>query len=82
VVDCGSASDEARAKWVERKTAQVMDEKRCNPLGTDTLLCEMIEAAGAPLFCAEGQGLTLVHFSAQLEPCLTNNNTLHTLNTP
>ena len=28
------------------------------------------------------QGLTLVHFSAQLEPCLTQNNTLHTLNTP
>jgi hypothetical protein len=29
-----------------------------------------------------GQGLTLVHFSAQLEPCLTQENTLHTLNTP
>jgi len=28
------------------------------------------------------QGLTLVHFSAQLEPCLTQENTLHTLNTP
>jgi len=28
------------------------------------------------------QGLTLVHFSAQLEPCLTHKNTLHTLNTP
>ena len=28
------------------------------------------------------QGLTLVHFSAQLEPCLTKKNTLHTLNTP
>jgi len=28
------------------------------------------------------QGLTLVHFSAQLEPCLTHENTLHTLNTP
>ena len=27
------------------------------------------------------QGLTLVHFSAQLEPCLTQENTLHTLNT-
>jgi hypothetical protein len=33
---------------------------------------------------AEGmwQGRTLVHFSAQLEPCLTQENTLHTLNTP
>jgi len=29
-----------------------------------------------------GQGLTLVHFSAQLEPCLTHKNTLNTLNTP
>jgi len=28
------------------------------------------------------QGLTLVRFSAQLEPCLTHENTLHTLNTP
>jgi hypothetical protein len=28
------------------------------------------------------QGLTLVHFSAQLEPCLTHINTLHNLNTP
>jgi hypothetical protein len=28
------------------------------------------------------QGLTLVHFTAQLEPCLTHKNTLHTLNTP
>jgi len=27
-------------------------------------------------------GLTLVHSSAQLEPCLTHKNTLHTLNTP
>ena len=28
------------------------------------------------------QGLTLVHFSAELEPCLTHEHTLHTLNTP
>jgi len=28
------------------------------------------------------QGLTLVHFSAQLEPVLTHTNTLHTLSTP
>jgi hypothetical protein len=27
---------------------------------------------------AAGQGLTLVHFSAQLEPCLTHNHALHT----
>jgi hypothetical protein len=31
---------------------------------------------------ALSQGLTLVHFSAQLEPCLTQEDTLHTLNTP
>jgi hypothetical protein len=33
---------------------------------------------------AAAQRLTLVHFSAQLssEPCLTQENTLHTLNTP
>ena len=30
----------------------------------------------------EGQGLTLVHFSVQLEPCLTHKNTLHPINTP
>ena len=28
------------------------------------------------------QGLTLVHISAQLEPCLTRNHTLNTLNPP
>jgi hypothetical protein len=28
------------------------------------------------------QGLTLVHFSAQFEPCLTQESTLHTLRTP
>jgi len=33
-----------------------------------------------PAFGAR-QGLTLVHFSAQLEPCLTHKNTRHTLNT-
>jgi len=28
------------------------------------------------------QGLTLGHFTAQLEPCLSPENTLHTPNTP
>jgi len=28
------------------------------------------------------QGLTLLHFSAQLELCLSQENTLHTPNTP
>jgi hypothetical protein len=31
---------------------------------------------------ARHQGLTLVHVRAQLEPCLTHKNTLHTLRTP
>jgi len=35
-----------------------------------------------PLLVALRQRLTLVHFSAQLELCLTQENTLHTLNTP
>jgi hypothetical protein len=30
---------------------------------------------------ALGQGLTLVHFSAQVEACLSHKTTLHTLNT-
>ena len=34
------------------------------------------------LMAEHGQGLTLVHFPAQLEPCLTQENTLHTLHTP
>jgi hypothetical protein len=28
------------------------------------------------------QGLQLAHYSAQLEPCMTREKTLHTLNTP
>jgi len=41
-------------------------------------------AAGPDFGLQEGarQGLTPVHISAQLEPCLKNKNTLHTLNTP
>jgi len=30
---------------------------------------------------ASRQGITLVHSSAQIEPCLTQENTLHTLHT-
>ena len=44
VVDNGCVSEEARGKWTRRKTAEVLDEKRVLPLGTDTLLCEMILA--------------------------------------
>jgi hypothetical protein len=44
----------------------------------------MFAAAAAATADVEAlvQGLTLVHFSAQLEPCLTHKATLHTLNTP
>jgi hypothetical protein len=40
------------------------------------------ELETASSMASSGQGLTLVPFSAQLEPCLTPKNTLHTLNTP
>jgi hypothetical protein len=43
-------------------------------LGEETVKRRAIEG--------DRQGLTLVHRSAQLEPCLTHKNTLHTLNTP
>jgi len=36
----------------------------------------------APSAAAEEQWLTLVHFSARLEQCLTHKNTLNTINTP
>jgi hypothetical protein len=34
------------------------------------------------LVLASAHGLTFVHFSAQLEQCLSQENTLHTLNIP
>jgi len=39
-------------------------------------------AAAVPRLRPHRQGLTPVHFSAQLEPCLTQEDTLHTPNTP
>ena len=39
-------------------------------------------AAAPAVRSAASQGLTLVHISAQLEPCLSQENTLRTLNTP
>jgi len=38
--------------------------------------------AGFPIPDVARQGLTLVHFSAQLESCLSQEYTLHTLHTP
>jgi len=58
----------------------------CKPLPMaprGAVYCNAAAAAAAEA-AAEAcmQGLTLVHISAQLEPCLTHKNTLHTLNTP
>jgi hypothetical protein len=61
------------------------------PAGTSSLLPPSADGStsrnrlGVPsrfILLTAGQGFTLVHFSAQLEPCLTHKNTLHTLNTP
>jgi hypothetical protein len=41
------------------------------------ILCPLATIQSTP-----SQGLTLVHFSAQLELCLTQENTFHTLNPP
>ena len=50
----------------------------CKPLlrGSSRARLERIAAR------QRGQGLTRIHFSAQLEPCLSQENTLHTLHTP
>jgi len=40
---------------------------------------EIVEQRAA---AGDRQGLTLVHFSAHLELCLSQGNTLHTINTP
>jgi len=58
-------------------------------LDTNVLLrLAMVSATSKPpSACARScrmpcdQGLTLVHFPAELEPCLAQENTLHTLNT-
>jgi len=52
--------------------------EECKPLPCGTCPMYSTLARGSTLF----QGLTLVHFSAQLEPCLTQENNLHTLHTP
>jgi hypothetical protein len=44
--------------------------------------CNFFLYSGEPMPWFLVKGLTLVHFSAQLEPCLTPENTLHALNTP
>jgi hypothetical protein len=59
-------------------------------LGLIGSICTALPCAASAVTCARRwaaatrpwPGLTLVHFSAQLEPCLTQENALHTLNTP
>ena len=41
-----------------------------------------LAGGGAEQHAGAGQGLALVHLSAQLELCLTQENTLHILDTP
>jgi len=57
---------------------QYLLSRLLSPARNTTLWWRRRSAASA----TASQGLTLVHFSAQLEPCLTHKNTLHTLNTP
>jgi len=55
----------------------------CKPLAAGAGHRAAQQAGAHPALHADhGRGLTLVHFSAQLEPCLKQHNTLHTLNTP
>jgi len=58
----------------------------CKPLASGRRLSEgQFDLGPEPAFSPDadaGQGLTLVHYSAQLEPCLMHKSTLHTLNTP
>ena len=54
------------AGWVGSTPSAAAEEYRAVPMEYDSA----------------GQGLTLVHFSAQLESCLTEENTLHSLHIP
>jgi hypothetical protein len=59
-------------------------QHRVNP-GSTWDLCTSIalpRRSSLPRLRTHRQGLTLVHFSAQLEPCLSQENTLHNQNTP
>jgi hypothetical protein len=43
---------------------------------------ESVLSRSGPLFTDHRHGLTLVHFSAQLELCVSQENTLRTVNNP
>jgi len=58
--------------------SRATEETRAGGASQDTAAA----SHGGGAATGRGQGLTLVHFSAQLEPCLSQENSLHTLNTP
>ena len=89
---CVAAASRARARCLAAasRTRCLAAASRCLaalvqpcPHGRDPVLVfGLYELVHAPGELPGDQGLTLVHFSAQLEPCLTQGNPLHTLNTP
>jgi hypothetical protein len=76
-----SALIEAMGVVVVRQKAAEGDREAQWSLGM-RLLSEAPGGCGCGDATWRGQGLTLVRFSAQLEPCLTRKNTLHTLHIP
>ena len=62
-------------------TPELAPVTRMAPSCCDDAAAEAAAAASAAAARPSSQGLTLVQFSAQLEPCLIQGNTLHTLNT-
>jgi len=75
-----SISDHILSLWPYDEATAVFTAAFANEGAKQTLVTNADAAARADI--TAGQGLTLVHFSAQLEPCLMHKNTLHTLNTP
>jgi hypothetical protein len=73
--NAGSANDATAAA-----TADAADDATAADADGTAAVCGW-SASEAPL-PGWAQGLALVHFSAQLEPCLTQSNNLHTLHTP
>jgi len=57
----------------------VPEQQRHEAKDINAIVCMILMSV---LNFPQRQGLTLVHFSAQLKPCLKQENTLHTLNTP
>ena len=55
VIDAGYQSEEAATKWRKRREAEVRRHERAIPLSADTFLCDLLRAAGAPCYAAEGK---------------------------